>query len=275
MAKAIGRILNGGRPGRSGAALVALRLVRGTLTYGLPFIGFLIAWQLFSDAFGVPALFPPPTTTFSTFVSLLADGSLLRDAAASMARILSGFLIGSLAGALIGLLMGYSRLVHAALDPYVNFLRFISAIAWISIFMLWFGIGELSKIALIVYATTFTVVVNTVAGVKALARNKIRAALSLGADHHQVFWFVTLPATVPYILSGMRLSLANSFLVLVTAEMVQADSGIGFAIISARIYLAPDIIFTGMIVLGLLGLLSDRGLALVSRLFLGRYYRQN
>ena len=275
MAKAIGRIRNGSRPRRNRAALVGWRLVRGALTYGLPFAAFLIAWQLFSDAFGVPALFPPPTTTFSTFVSLVADGSLPRDAAASMARILSGFLIGSVAGAFIGLLMGYSPLAHAALDPYVNFLRFISAIAWISIFMLWFGIGELSKIALIVYATTFTVVVNTVAGVKAIARNKIRAARSLGADHNQVFCFVTLPATMPYILSGMRLSLANSFLVLVTAEMVQADSGIGFAIISARIYLAPDIIFTGMIVLGLLGLLSDRALALVSRLFLGRYYRRN
>lgn len=250
------------------------RLAHGTVTYGLPFLVFLSAWQLFSHVYGTPDLFPPPTTTFRTLLSLLADGSLLFDAASSMARILVGLLIGSVTGVLCGLLMGSSTFVHAALSPYINFLRFISAIAWISIFMIWFGIGEASKIAVIVYATTFTLILNTIAGVKAISTNKIRAALSLGASAKQVFFWVRLPAAVPYILTGIRLSLANSYLVIVTAEMVQADSGIGFLIISARVYLAPDIIFTGMIVLGLLGLFSDRVLMAASRLCLGRYCRR-
>lgn len=246
-------------------------LAQGMITYGLPFLVFLTVWQLFSHFYGIPDLFPPPSTTFQTLLSLLADGSLLFDAGASLARIVIGLAIGSVLGIFCGLLMGSSRFAHAALNPYINSLRFISAIAWISIFMIWFGIGEISKISVIVYATTFTVIVNTIAGVKAISINKIRAAFSFGAGARQVFFWIKLPATVPYILSGIRLSLANSYLVIVTAEMVQADSGMGFLIISARAYLAPDIIFTGIIVLGLLGLLSDRAFLLASHLCLSRY----
>jgi NitT/TauT family transport system permease protein len=277
VAKVVARVLGRDRQGAAGNPLAgpALRLSRLLLGYGVPFAAFLLAWQIFSYVYGVPALFPPPTTTFRTFMQLLADGSLPRDAAASMARIAIGFLIGSAAGAVLGLLMGSSPVIHALLDPYVNFLRFISAIAWISIFMMWFGIGEVSKVALIVYATTFTVTVNAIAGVRAIARNKVRAALCLGASPRQLFLWVTLPAAVRYILTGMRLSLANAFLVIVAAEMIQADSGIGFVIISARVYLAPDVSFVGMITLGLLGLASDRLLMLVSRLCLGRYHRAN
>ena len=255
MAKVVARVLGRSREDGAARALAgpAASFARLLVTYGVPFAAFLLAWQVFSYLYGVPALFPPPTTTFRTFLALMADGTLPRDAAASMARIASGFLIGSAPGALLGLLMGSSPVIHALLDPYVNFLRFISAIAWISIFMMWFGIGEVSKVALIVYATTFTVTVNAIAGVRAIARNKIRAAQCLGASDRQLFLWVTLPATVRYILTGMRLSLANAFLVIVAAEMVQADSGVGFVIISARVYLAPDIVFVGMITLACSG----------------------
>jgi NitT/TauT family transport system permease protein len=243
--------------------------------YGISFLIFLVSWQLFSDSFGVPELFPPPIKTFWTFQSLLVDGNLVSDAAASMVRIMIGLLFGSIAGTLIGLLMGSSVVIHMVLDPYVNFLRFISAIAWISIFTIWFGIGEVSKVSLIVYATAFTLILNTAAGVAAISADKSRAALCLGANTKQMFFWVTIPATVPYIITGIRLSLANSFLVIVVAEMVQADSGIGFLIMSGRVYLAPDIVFTGMIVLGFLGLLSDRALMLSSQYFLQRYLRHN
>jgi len=255
------------------AAGPSAKFAHSVVTYGLPFIAFLTGWYLFSHLYGTPDLFPSPITTFQTLLSLLADGSLLSDVASSITRILVGLFIGTAFGVFCGLVMGSSASVHAALNPYVNSLRFVSAIAWISIFMIWFGIGEVSKIAVIIYATTFTLIVNTIAGVKAISTNKLRAALSLGANARQVFAWVTLPATVPYILTGIRLSLANSYLVIVTAEMVQADSGIGFLIISARVYLAPDIVFTGMIVLGLLGLISDRAVLLISRLCFARYHR--
>ncbi len=246
---------------------------RLALAYGVPFAVFLGLWQTWSALFGVPALFPPPLATFRTLASLVADGSLPRDVAASVSRIVVGFAVGSAIGALLGLLMGSSRLVREVLDPYVNFLRFISGVAWISIFIVWLGIGEASKIVLIVYTTVFAVLLNTLAGVIAVSATKLRAARCFGASSRQVFFLVTLPATVPYIVAGMRLSLANSFLTIVAAEMVQADSGIGFMIIAARQFLAPDVIFSGMIVLGLLGLCSDRLLMAVTRLCLGRYWR--
>ena len=244
------------------------------LTYGLPIVVFLAAWELWSDAFGVPQLFPSPLTTAKTFWGLIADGSLPHDAATSMARIMVGFLVGSVIGAFLGLAIGSFSVIAAILDPYVNFLRFISGVAWISIFIVWFGIGEVSKVALIAYTTTFSVLLSTAAGIAAISRNKLRVAQCLGATRRQVFFMVTLPASTRYIVTGMRLSLANAFLVIVAAEMVQADSGIGYAIIAARQFLAPDVIFCGMITLGLLGLLSDRVLMFIGGRILGRYFRQ-
>jgi NitT/TauT family transport system permease protein len=248
---------------------------RAALTYGLPIATFIALWELWSDTFGVPQLFPSPRATARTFWELVSDGTLPKDAMTSMLRIVTGFLIGSAIGALLGLLIGTFRIVREILDPYVNFLRFISGVAWISIFIVWFGIGETSKIVLIVYTTAFGVLLNTVAGMAAVSRNKLRVAQCFGANATQTFLWVTLPATTRYILTGMRLSMANAFLVIVAAEMVQADSGLGFSIMAARQFLAPDIIFCGMITLGMLGLLSDRVLMFVSRGVFGRYYRQN
>jgi NitT/TauT family transport system permease protein len=254
----------------------AMRAVaRAAITYGVPVATFILLWELWADAFGVPQLFPSPRATARTFWDILSDGTLVRDAWTSMLRIVIGFLIGSAIGALLGLLIGTFRIVREVLDPYVNFLRFISGVAWISIFIVWFGIGEASKVVLIVYTTCFGVLLNTVAGVAAVSRDKLRVAQCFGASAAQTFFWVTLPATTRYILTGMRLSMANAFLVIVAAEMVQADSGLGFSIMAARQFLAPDIIFCGMITLGVLGLLSDRVLMLASRVLFGRYYRQN
>jgi NitT/TauT family transport system permease protein len=248
---------------------------RSALTYGLPIGAFILLWELWSDAFGVPQLFPSPRATAQTFWQIVADGTLPHDAMTSMVRIAIGFVIGSAIGAFVGLVIGTFRLAGEILDPYVNFLRFISGVAWISVLIVWFGIGETSKVVLIVYTTAFGVLLNTVAGVAAVSRNKLRLARCFGANRRQIFFWVTLPATTRYILTGMRLSMANAFLVIVAAEMVQADSGLGFSIMAARQFLAPDIIFCGMITLGILGLLSDRVLMFVSRFFFGCYYRQN
>jgi ABC-type nitrate/sulfonate/bicarbonate transport system permease component len=266
-------VVLGSRVGRTGPAWRLRATAKGVLSYGVSITIFIALWEAWSDNFGVPQLFPPPWRTAHTFAALIADGSLPHDTMASMARILAGFAMGSLLGAALGLLIGSSRLIRDLVDPYVNFLRFISGVAWISIFIVWLGIGEASKIALIVYTTAFAVALNTVAGVAAITPNKLRAARCFGSGPAQRFFWVTLPATVPHIVTGMRLSLSNAFLVIVAAEMVLADSGVGFMIISARLFLAPDIIFCGMIALGLLGLLSDRVLMLLARALLGRYFR--
>ena len=199
-------------------------------------------------------LFPPPWQVFLKAIELARDGTLWEQASASLGRIASGFAGGSLLGIPIGLAIGSFPIVRRLLEPYTEFLRFIPATAMITVAVIWFGIGEGSKIFLIVYTTIFIVIINTAAGVSAVAPNKIRAARSLGASRAQVFFFVAFPATVPYILTGMRLAMANSFVTIIAAELVAANNGLGRMIWDSRMYMLVDQIFVALLVLGAAGL---------------------
>ena len=239
----------------------------------LPVVGFLLLWELGSRSFGVPQLFPGPQATARTLLDLIRDGTLWSDSRASLVRITLGFVLGSGAGILLGLLCNVSRLIAAMMTPYINFLRFISGVAWISIFIVWFGIGEASKIVLIAYTVAFTVALSVLGGISETRLNGLRAAAMFGASPLKVFFSIRIPMLVRSAITGMRLSLTNAFLVIVAAEMVQADSGLGFAIIAARNFLAPDVIFSVMLVIGVLGFLADRGFVTMTRLVLNRYTR--
>jgi ABC-type proline/glycine betaine transport system permease subunit len=149
------------------------------------------------------------------------------------------------------------RFVRYLLEPFTEFFRFIPATAMITVAVIWFGIGEGSKIFLIIYTTVFIVTLNTAAGVGAIAPNKIRAARSLGASTRQVFLFVALPATAPYILTGMRLAMGNSFVTIVAAELIASNAGLGKMIWDARLYMLVDQIFVALLTLGLLGFATD------------------
>jgi NitT/TauT family transport system permease protein len=245
--------------------------VRTAASYAVAVALVFATWQVASDLFDVPVLFPSPLAAARKGVALVAEGRLQQDVAVSLWRILTGFAIGSVLGTALGLLMGSSRLVADLLAPYVNFLRFIASIAWISAVMVWFGIGETAKIVLIVYTTTFVVLLNTMAGVVSVHPNKIRAARCFGASPRQIFVSVTLPATLGYILTGMRLAMMNSFMTVVSAEMIAAEAGVGFLIFNSRQWMETDAIFVGMFTLGVLGLLTDRVMqALIAR-FLWRF----
>jgi NitT/TauT family transport system permease protein len=204
-------------------------------------------------------------------IILLENGSLFLNIGATMLRIILGFCLGSILGVLLGLLMGTSPLNQAVLTPYVDFLRFVSSLAWISTFMIWFGTGETSKVVVLIYGMVFGVAINVTAGVLALSRAKLRAARCLGATPTQVFFAVVLPGSVPFILAGMRLGLQNSFMGIVAAEMIAASKGLGFLIMNSRNFLAPDRILVAILALGVLGYLSDRVLAIVGQLALGKY----
>lgn len=239
----------------------------------LPMIGFLLLWEFASRSFGVPQLFPGPIATGRTFIELSSEGVLWSDAEVSMARIAAGFVLGSAIGIGFGLLCTMSWIAASLLSPYINFLRFISGVAWVSIFMVWFGIGETSKIVLIAYTVAFTVALSAFTGLSEIKLAHLRAAAMFGASPHQVFVGVRVPTLIRSVITGMRLSLGNAFLVIVAAEMVQADSGLGFSIIAARNFLAPDIIFVMMLVIGLLGFLADRGFVALLHSVLNRYSR--
>jgi len=227
-------------------------------TYILGFASLFLIWHVCSSWIMPSVLFPTPWKVILKAIELAEDGTLWEQASASLGRIAAGFAGGAAIGIPVGLAIGSFPLVRRLLEPYTEFLRFIPATALITVAVIWFGIGETSKIFLIIYTTVFIVIINTAAGVSAVAPNKVRAARSLGADAAQVFFFVALPATVPYILTGMRLAMANSFVTIVAAELVAANNGLGRMIWDSRMYMLVDQIFVALVVLGFLGFTADR-----------------
>ena len=226
--------------------------------YVAGFVGMFVVWHVVASWFFVSVLFPPPLPVLRKAGELIANGVLAVNVWASLQRILAGFALGSAIGIFVGLLVGSFITVRRLLDPVVETLRFIPAVAMITVSVIWFGIGEFSKVFIILYGTVFIVVISTAAGVASIPPNKPRAALSLGATRLQLFLFVTLPAAVPYILTGMRLAMANAFTTIVAAELVAANQGIGTLLWQSRLYMEVDTVFVVLLTLAVLGFVVDR-----------------
>jgi NitT/TauT family transport system permease protein len=227
----------------------------------------LVIWQIVAWAFFPPVLFPTPVMVVQGAIKEFMAGRLFLDIVVSLARIAAGFTLGSLLGAGIGLLMGYLPVARQLLDPLINFGRFVPSISLLSPAIIWFGIDEGSKLFLITYTTTFIVLLNTLTSVLTVPRNKIRAAQCLGATRSQLFRFVILPASLHGIFTGMRVGMGLSFTTVVAAEMIAADKGLGFVIINSRLWFQTDVVFVGIILLGVLGYLADKAFqSLIHRL---------
>jgi ABC-type nitrate/sulfonate/bicarbonate transport system permease component len=231
----------------------------------------LLLWTLLAWWVGKPAFLPSPARTFEGAIELIESGDLQMHILISFMRIVVGFVIGTLIGIPLGLAMGSSQFVRAFVDPYVEFFRFIPPIAFVTLAVIWFGLGETSKIVLIVYTTLFMVAINTMIGVLGVEPDKRFAALCLGATEWQVFTHVTIPAVIPSIVTGMKIAMGNSFMTVVSAEMVAAKSGIGFLIYNSRLFLLTEWIFVGIITLGLMGFITDRALRVIAVTLLRRY----
>lgn len=231
----------------------------------------LAVWQVLSTTVLSSILFPSMGATLVALADQFASGEIAKHIGITTYRIVAGFFIGSAAGAVIGLVMGSFAFVRKFLDPYVNFFRFITPIAWITPAVIWFGVGEGSKLFLIIYATLFIVLVNTMTGVLHIHRDRLRMASAFGARAWQVFLYVTLPASVSFILTGMRVALGNSFMTVIGAEILSANSGLGYLIYSSRVYFRADIMFAAILLLGIMGFAADRLFAFIHQRFLGRY----
>jgi len=255
--------------GRRAGAKPWLR--RDATVYLLSFLTIFTIWHIMATYVSPSVLFSPPLSALRRLLQMMATGELFVHINASMQRIAVGFVCGSVLGVLIGLLMGNIRLVKLFFEPYVNFFRFIPGIAMITVAVIWFGIGEGSKVFLIMYTTIFIVIINTMIGVLSIPQNKIRAAQCLGASQRQIFWHVSIPATMPYVLTGMRLAMANSFATIVSAEMLGADAGIGTVIWQARLFMQVDDVYVALIVLGILGFATDRLFVILAQRYAGRY----
>ncbi len=220
-----------------------------------------------------PVVLPPPSTVLRTWVAALSpppdeartfwtvafDGELQRDAFASMSRVVLGFLLGAALALPIGLAMGASGRAYAYLNPLLQILRPIPPIAYIPLAIVWFGLGNPPAFFLIALGAFFPVLINTIAGVRQVDDIYIRAAHNLGAGRGTLFLRVILPASAPFILTGVRVGIGTAFIVVIVAEMIAVPDGLGFRILEARGYMWSDKIIAGMLTIGLLGLLIDLG----------------
>ncbi|SDA59305.1 ABC transporter permease [Sinorhizobium sp. NFACC03] len=229
-------------------------------------LGFLAFWQLSSTLGWVnPAVFPPLDVILSALWSGLASGALLDDIAISLQRSGIAFAAAVVVGIPLGLFMGQVRLVEQALDPILQLFRQTSALALYPVFILLLGLGETSKVFVIFWATLFPILLSTIGGVKEVDKKLIEMARTYGAGPLTVFRRVVLPASVPAIFVGLRLSATTALLLLIAAEMIGANKGIGFQVMNAQYNFQIPLMFAAILLLALLGLAANALLVLLQR----------
>ncbi len=243
------------RPHRSPAVLTTLSIVAG--------IG--VWWLLALLGFRLPT----PIEVVIRAGELIADGTLIGDLGASLTRVLTGFLLGTLVAIPVGFLMGWYTWARGLIEPWIQFFRTIPPLAIIPLAIVLLGIGEEPKILVIFLAAFFACVISTFQGVVNVDRTLINAARVLGAKDGAIFIRVAVPASVPFILVGMRVGLGASWATLVAAELIAAQAGLGYRMQQAQLYYDLPTIFVGLIVIGIFGLIMDRLLLLAERKLTG------
>ena len=230
-------------------------------------LALLLLWELLVRASVIDfRFFPPPSRIGTAAAALVASGDLWLHLWASLYRIVVGFAIGTLVGVPVGLALGSFRVLRVMFDPILSALYVIPKIAILPLIMLIFGLGEGSKIAIVALATFFVVAINSLAGVRQVEPILIEAGQNFGARGLQMFRHVIFPGALPSIFTGLRLAAGTALLVIIAAEFVAANEGIGFLIWRSWTTLVTENMFVGFVVIALLGILSTWLLQHVGRL---------
>jgi ABC-type nitrate/sulfonate/bicarbonate transport system permease component len=222
----------------------------------------LAAWQLAALA-GLPDYVLSPLQIIGFFIQALGTAELYAHIGASLGRALPGFALGSALGIALGLAAGVSRVFDGAFSPVVFLTYPVPKIVLLPLFMLWFGIGDLSKVLIIALACFYPVFINAYYGARATQKILVWAALNMGAGQGRIFRGIVLPGALPQIFAGLRVSLALSFIVMFAAEMINARSGLGHMIRVAESSLRFDLMYVSLASIAILGYAGDRLLSLV------------
>ncbi len=217
-----------------------------------------------------PLFLPPPGQVLQKLITIAGpqgfmDATLWQHLAASLTRIVIALLAAVLIGVPVGIAMGLNSTVRGILDPLIELYRPVPPLAYLPLMVIWFGIGETSKILLIYLAIFAPVAMSALAGVKSAQQVRIRAARSLGASRAQVLWLVILPGALPEILTGLRIGLGVGWSTLVAAELIAATRGLGFMVQSAGEFLATDVVLAGIAVIAIIAFLLELGLRALQR----------
>ncbi|WP_342240018.1 taurine ABC transporter permease TauC [Inquilinus sp. OTU3971] len=244
---------------------------RGTRLISLATVaGLLLLWGIVSNLGLVPSLFlPTPQAVLGKLVTTaatgFADATLLQHLAASLGRVFAALALALVVAIPVGIAIGTSRVAHGILDPLIEFYRPIPPLAYLPLIVIWFGIGDTSKVLVIFLAIFAPIAISTAAGVRAVPSDRLRAARSLGATRAQLLRHVILPNALPEILTGVRIGLGIGWSTLVAAELVAATSGLGFMIQSAAQFLVTDVVVLGTLVIAAIAFLLEYLLRLLQR----------
>ena len=234
--------------------------LRAVVRTAFPFIVVLGLWEIVAHL-GIfhPRLFPTVEEVASAFVQLVANGILLHHAGQTIVRLLGGFALAAIIGVGLGILMGRSRRIEDIFLPLVSMVAPIPGIAYAPLFLLWFGLGDVPAVLLVGFVAGFPIIFNTWTGVKAVKEIWVRSAQAMGADNRRLFRLVILPGALPYILTGLRLGLAQAWRILVGVEMLAAVPwGLGWMIFGAREFLNTDVMLSGVAVIAIIGLALEK-----------------
>jgi NitT/TauT family transport system permease protein len=239
---------------------VELAVLRSYWRAGVAIAIALVAYELVARSGYFPkALMPTIPTVLQTFWDMLLDGTMLRHTIYTLYRVLFGFCLALVVGIPLGILMARFRPAENFMLPLVSALMPIPSFALVPLFMLWFGIGNLTTIIIVFYAATFPMLFNTWSGVRSVNPIWLRAAGAMGADEQRLFWKVIIPGASPFIITGMRQAFIRSWIAVVGAEMIAASSwGLGWVIFDAKEFLNADIMLSSLIVIGILGFIFER-----------------
>jgi NitT/TauT family transport system permease protein len=252
-ANAAHELIGSARPAQESRWRVAARTA-------FPFLVLAVAWEI-TARLGVfpPKLFPSLVEVGAAFWRLTANGILPHHAFDTVLRLLGGFSLAAIVGVAIGILMGRSRRAEDICLPLVSIMAPIPGIAWAPLFLLWFGLGGKPAMLLVAFVSAFPIIFNTWTGVKAVKEIWVRSAQAMGADDRRLFIKVIVPGALPYILTGLRLGLAQAWRTLVGVEMLAAVPwGLGWMIFGAREFLNTDVMLAGVVVIGALGLALEK-----------------
>ena len=220
----------------------------------------LVVWETFArSGLFSPAITPPLSSIAASFWQMLTNGTLERNAGYTLARVLIGLSFSCLIGIPLGMLMGRVRAVERFCLPLVSVLMPIPSLAWVPLFVLWFGISEATTILVVAYAATFPVLYNTWTGVRAVNPIWARAALSMGATQRELFRKVVLPGASPYVLTGIRLGFGRGWIAVIGGELLANPVyGLGKVIFDAKEFLNSEVMIASLVAIGLIGLFFER-----------------
>lgn len=222
------------------------------------FMILLIAWEVLTRFSGWSVnIFPDPITVVTSLIELIANGTLLKHTVASLYRVTAGFYLAIVFGIPLGILLGRLQIASALINPVIQFLRPISPLAWIPLAMLWFGIGDRPAIFLIFLSSFFPLVVSTAIAVYNINPTFFQVAANFNFSRAETITKLIIPAIIPEVVTALRITVTIAWLVVVAAEMIAVQSGLGYLILDARNALRMDYVMVGMLIIGLIGLMLD------------------